>query len=241
MDLNFYGRGRSSSSSGMTSSSSSGDGDGSASVEKPTEEPTYFLYPTYSPVAIAKEKVKKTKKGTMDTQSENISYDSTPEKTLFPTYWPSYDPMAAIPIKAENRMNDSAVDQPSMPSPPSPSWSVDKSSKWTWAPTQSISEAEQGQNAKGGSDDDSSIYSKRICPGRPFGMLPVSPKKEVQVFFAYGIQIGEGKHGQRSIDESVELIQLWILKDLANGLLDCPKDRFASMTNDNRIDNFFII
>ena len=51
----------------------------------------------------------------------------------------------------------------------------------------------------------------------------MSHKEEQVVFFAYGIQTTEEKHGW-STDTRVERIQLWILEDVASHLLDFPED-----------------
>lgn len=63
-----------------------------------------------------------------------------------------------------------------------------------------------------------SIYQKRSCPGFPNGVDPTSQMQEQEIIFAYGIQTTE------SIETSVDIVQYWILEDVAMNLLHCSTD-----------------
>lgn len=80
-------------------------------------------------------------------------------------------------------------------------------------------------NIKVRSDDLSeSMYEKRTCPGYPYGLDPTSETKEQEVIFAYAIQTTDGQ----SIETSAEMLQLWILDDVASYFLHCPDDNSSS-------------
>ncbi|KAL9180590.1 hypothetical protein ACHAXT_011043 [Thalassiosira profunda] len=160
-----------------------------------------------------------------------------------PTYilYPSYSPTTAIPTYAPTGSSESSEDEPPPGADerhgfkePVNAPAVEDVDGWTWKPTPGDGTAESeeeeseqpsqedgSEQQEGNSDSLSSIYDKRICPGYPFGVDPLVSKTEEEVFFAYGIQTTEGKHG-RSIERSVERMQLWVLEDVAHGLLHCP-------------------
>ena len=72
-----------------------------------------------------------------------------------------------------------------------------------------------------------SIYQKRSCPDFPNGIDPSSQMQEQEVIFAYGIQTTDGQLGQ-SIETSVNMMQYWILEDVARNLLHCSNDESSS-------------
>ena len=64
------------------------------------------------------------------------------------------------------------------------------------------------------------MYQKRTCPGDSYGLDPTSQMQEQEIIFAYGIQTTDAQLGQ-NIEKSVEMIQLWILNDVARNFLHC--------------------
>ena len=151
-----------------------------------TEEPTYLIFPTYSP-------------------SSASTIPETAVTSSPPTIWPTYLPTAS---HTSQDKDEYANDR-----------------EWTWKSTTTVSSEDEEE------DDEmmaaTSIYEKRTCPRYPFGVDPMSPKVEEQVFFTYGIQTAttaqEGFHSS-SIEKQVEHIQLSLLNDVANHIVLCPND-----------------
>ncbi|KAL7553187.1 hypothetical protein ACHAWF_016440 [Thalassiosira exigua] len=211
---------------------------GEDSDEAPTGEPTYIIYPTYMPTTSpmdpmegqGKQKKDKKKK---DKKDKDPSTRSVPDPTPWPTYMPTtedFHKFRAPPSKVLSSGRNHFEGPPDKRPAGSPTL-AGESSDWTWSPTQSDgtqvkTEPFVGNEDEGPKQQDhglSSLYEKRICSGYPFGLDPMAPKQEQEVFFAYGIQTTEGKHG-RSIDKSIERMQLWMLGDVAHHLLNCPNE-----------------
>ena len=210
----------------------------------PTYEPTYFLYPTESPIGAVADSTedvtsnKKDKKKDKKKKQEDamIAANSVPR----PTNWPTYYPTSSSRIRPSDGLADgrhSFKDPVNNASP-----TLEDSTNWTWPPT--VGNGTTVDQQQQPDDPLSSIYEKRICPGYPFGIDPMAPKREEQVFFAYGIQTATITAGTLStttdkdndesmksavrhsdsvtMEDNVEQIQLWLLEDVARHLLSCP-------------------
>ena len=189
MSLNLYGRGKEPTTTTLPPVSSSSD------------EPTYFIYPTFVP-----------------TGSPIMLRPKTTSVT--PTLWPSYVPTTdeervRRPPSKEQFANERYRDSP---------YSRDQD---LWSGDEHEEEEEESQEEEVVlveedpllDDLGMSLYEKRVCPGQSNGGNS-SPKIEERVHFTYSVQTTHGEH-DRTIERNVEIMSLWLLEDVATHLLNC--------------------
>lgn len=189
-----------------------------------SEEPAYFMYPTYYP--------------TVDlTSKNNRNYEST----SYPTYWPSYMPtegakhLFAMPVfddasgrggnfgilDFQTHNEDSVNETQSNQTATLDFVSSDAAVNSDQVESNEYQSKEDGESiATSGEETEYPIdvYQKKICPGFPLGVDPSSPKVEQEVLFTYGIEVDPS---DSSIAAAVNTLQTKILDDTATIMLRC--------------------
>ena len=215
----------------------------SQATKSESEEPTYFVYPTYYPTTVP-DLIKSAPIPTYYPTSvmrESRNYDS---ESNYPTYWPSYMPTwdtKRLPSfgfgDASGRESNFGVIDFNTPEDDDyainetlyrDNINVTSSENETtildfMAIKPSTITSDQSHTNKNKEDEAADLYRKRICLGFPLGVDPSASKVEQKVFFTYGIEII--KSTGSNIGDVVEDIQRNILDDTASAILRCDGRR----------------
>ena len=185
-------------------------------IHDDTDEPTFFVYPTYYPTS--------SKESRMNDESSNPTY--------LPSYTPTYIPTLETEGKdrhffgfgdANDRENnsESVINAPEFDDKFNITSNNDKTTVIDFMAVNPpiTSDQDDGYNVDE-TDDSNDLYQKRICPGFPLGVDPAATKLEQEVMFIYGIDLTKSSD-DFSVVEAVEELQLHILDDVAMAMLRC--------------------